>query len=36
VVMQRGEIVERGTHNDLMALKGVYKRLNDLQAMDHQ
>jgi len=33
VVMQRGEIVERGTHNDLMALKGVYKRLNDLQAM---
>jgi subfamily B ATP-binding cassette protein MsbA len=36
VVMQKGEIVERGNHNDLMALKGVYKRLNDLQAMDHQ
>ena len=33
VVMQKGEIVERGTHNELMALKGVYKRLNDLQAM---
>jgi subfamily B ATP-binding cassette protein MsbA len=36
VVMQKGEIVERGTHSELMALKGVYKRLNDLQAMDHQ
>ncbi len=33
IVMQKGEIVERGTHNELMALKGVYKRLNDLQAM---
>jgi subfamily B ATP-binding cassette protein MsbA len=36
VVMQKGEIVERGTHSELMALKGVFKRLNDLQAMDHQ
>ncbi len=33
IVMQKGEIVERGNHNELMALKGVYKRLNDLQAM---
>ncbi|MFH1121994.1 MAG: ABC transporter ATP-binding protein [Bacteroidota bacterium] len=33
IVMQKGEIVERGTHNELMTLKGVYKRLNDLQAM---
>jgi ABC-type multidrug transport system fused ATPase/permease subunit len=33
IVLQKGEIVERGTHSELMALKGVYKRLNDLQAM---
>jgi len=33
IVMQKGEIVERGTHNELMAVKGVYKRLNDLQSM---
>lgn len=33
IVMQHGEIVERGTHNELMALRGVYKRLNDLQSM---
>jgi len=33
IVMQRGEIAERGTHNELMAREGVYKRLNDLQSM---
>jgi len=33
IVMQKGEIVERGTHTALMALNGVYKRLNDLQKM---
>ncbi|KAF0196434.1 MAG: ATP-binding cassette subfamily B bacterial MsbA [Bacteroidetes bacterium] len=33
IVMQKGEIVERGTHNELMTREGVYKRLNDLQSM---
>ncbi len=33
IVMQKGEIAERGTHNELMAKGGVYKRLNDLQSM---
>jgi subfamily B ATP-binding cassette protein MsbA len=33
IVMQKGEIAERGTHNELMAKQGVYKRLNDMQAV---
>lgn len=33
IVMQKGEIVERGTHSELMERQGVYKRLNDLQSM---
>lgn len=33
IVLQRGEIVERGSHNELMALQGVYKRLHDMQAL---
>jgi len=33
IVMQKGEIAERGTHNELMTREGVYKRLNDLQSM---
>jgi len=32
VVMQDGEIVERGTHDNLIAQGGVYKKLTDLQA----
>ena len=32
IVMQKGEIVERGTHNELFSINGVYRRLNDLQA----
>ncbi len=32
IVMNEGEIAERGTHNELIALGGLYKRLCDLQA----
>ena len=32
-VMLEGEIVERGTHDELIALNGYYKRLNDMQAL---
>lgn len=32
IVMQDGEIVERGTHDNLIAQGGVYKKLTDLQA----
>lgn len=31
IVLQRGEIVERGTHNELIASNGTYKRLVDMQ-----
>ena len=31
-VVSEGEIVERGTHEQLLALNGIYKRLCDLQA----
>ena len=31
VVMERGRIVERGTHAELLELGGLYKRLYDLQ-----
>ena len=32
LVMQDGRIVERGTHDELYAAKGVYRRLCDMQA----
>ena len=32
-VMQDGAIVERGTHEHLLALGGYYKRLNDMQSL---
>src|SRR5690606_38141871 len=31
VVMEKGKIVERGTHDELMAAEGKYKLLYDLQ-----
>jgi subfamily B ATP-binding cassette protein MsbA len=32
IVMQKGNIVERGNHAALLALNGVYRRLYDLQS----
>ena len=32
LVIQKGKIVERGTHNELLKLSGVYKKLSDLQS----
>ena len=31
VVVQSGEIVERGTHTDLLNLEGLYKKLSEIQ-----
>ena len=32
IVMQQGEIIETGTHNELILQNGVYKRLSEMQA----
>jgi subfamily B ATP-binding cassette protein MsbA len=32
IVMQKGEIIERGKHNELLDRNGVYKKLYDLQS----
>lgn len=34
VVMAQGEIVERGTHTELMALDGAYRSLQEMQGFD--
>lgn len=34
VVMEKGDIVEQGTHHDLIAQKGMYRKLVDLQNFD--
>ncbi len=34
VVLKKGEIVERGTHSELVAKNGVYKRLQDMQSFE--
>lgn len=31
VVMEKGKIVEQGTHDELIRLNGIYKRMSDLQ-----
>ena len=32
-VIHEGEIVERGTHEELLAIDGYYKKLNDMQTL---
>ncbi len=34
VVMQKGEIAEQGTHTELLAKNGVYKKLVEMQSFD--
>ena len=33
IVMKEGRIVERGRHDELLALDGYYKKLHDMQAL---
>ena len=35
LVMDQGQIVERGTHSELLARGGLYKEIYDLQLIDH-
>ena len=35
LVMDKGQIVERGTHRELLARGGLYKEIHDLQLVDH-
>lgn len=33
VVMSKGEVIEQGTHDELIALQGAYRKLVDRQLM---
>lgn len=35
LVMDKGQLVERGTHEELLARGGLYKEIHDLQLVDH-
>jgi ATP-binding cassette subfamily B protein len=35
LVMDKGQIVERGTHEELLKTGGLYKEIHDLQLVDH-
>jgi len=35
LVMDKGQIVERGTHDELLVRGGLYKQIHDLQLIDH-
>ena len=35
LVLHKGEVRERGTHHELLAMDGLYRRLHDLQYADH-
>ncbi|NWG35901.1 MAG: ABC transporter ATP-binding protein [Chloroflexi bacterium] len=35
LVMDKGRIVERGTHEELLKLGGLYREIHDLQLVDH-
>ena len=35
VVMQKGEIVEQGTHQELLAMNGTYSKLVTLQSLEN-
>lgn len=33
LVLHEGQIVERGTHEELLNIDGYYKKLNDMQSL---
>jgi ABC-type multidrug transport system fused ATPase/permease subunit len=35
LVLDKGQIVERGTHHELLERGGLYKEIHDLQLVDH-
>ncbi len=35
LVMERGRIIERGKHEDLLRQGGLYREIHDLQLVDH-